>query len=119
MCERTLLEQVIVNLTNNGLESMEDTPKGLRQLTLNARYDEQAQAVLLAVSDNGSGVSKTNASSLFKPFFTTKADGLGVGLNLCQTIAEQQGGSIVWHNRQERGAEFILRLPLAQSAEVS
>jgi len=117
VCEKTLLEQVIVNLTNNGFEAMQDTPKPLRQVTLSARLDEPSQAVVMVVSDNGSGVTEGDASSLFKPFFTTKTEGLGIGLNLCQTIAEQQGGSIAWRNKQERGAEFILRLPVAQTRE--
>lgn len=117
VCERTLLEQVIVNLTNNGFEAMQETPKVLRQLTLSARLDPQSRAVVMVVSDNGSGVTDSDASSLFKPFFTTKTEGLGIGLNLCQTIAEQQGGSIVWRNKDERGAEFILRLPVAPSTE--
>lgn len=117
VCERTLLEQVIVNLTNNGFEAMQQTPKVLRQLTLSARLDPQSRAVVMVVSDNGSGVTDSDASSLFKPFFTTKTEGLGIGLNLCQTIAEQQGGSIEWRNRDERGAEFILRLPVAPSTE--
>lgn len=117
VCERTLLEQVIVNLTNNGFEAMQETPKLLRQLNLSARLDPLSRAVVMVVSDNGPGVTDSDASSLFKPFFTTKTEGLGIGLNLCQTIAEQQGGSIVWRNKDERGAEFILRLPVAPSAE--
>jgi C4-dicarboxylate-specific signal transduction histidine kinase len=117
VCEKTLLEQVIVNLTNNGFEAMQDTPKAQRRLTLTAEFDPKEQAVSVVVSDNGAGISQKYASSLFKPFFTTKTEGLGIGLNLCQTIAEQQGGAISWHNKSERGAVFTLRLPLAQTTE--
>jgi signal transduction histidine kinase len=117
VCEKTLLEQVIVNLTNNGFESMKDTPKAHRRLVLTAELDAVDRSVSVVVSDNGNGVSEMHAASLFKPFFTTKSEGLGIGLNLCQTIAEQQGGAISWHNKAERGAVFTLRLPQAQTVE--
>ncbi len=119
LCERTLLEQVIINLTNNGFEAMQDTPRALRRLTLAAQLEPKTQSVMVIVSDNGSGIKDGDANWLFKPFFTTKSEGLGIGLNLCQTIAEQQGGAISWHNKSEQGAEFVLRLPQAKASEAS
>lgn len=118
LCERTLLEQVIINLTNNGFEAMRDTPRALRRLTLTAQLEPKTRSVMVIVSDNGSGINNDYAQSLFKPFFTTKPEGLGIGLNLCQTIAEQQGGAISWHNKSGQGAEFVLRLPHANASEV-
>jgi two-component system sensor histidine kinase DctS len=118
LCERTLLEQVIINLTNNGFEAMQDTPRALRRLTLTAQLEPKTRSVMVIVSDNGSGINDDYAQSLFKPFFTTKPEGLGIGLNLCQTIAEQQGGAISWHNKSGQGAEFVLRLPQANASEV-
>jgi signal transduction histidine kinase len=70
--------------------------------------------VVLIVEDNGPGIPPENLEKLFGSFFTTKADGMGIGLAICRTIVEAHGGSISVHNLDRGGAGFTVRLPSAQ-----
>ena len=94
VCDRTMLEQVLLNLTRNGIQAMEsDTPLAERVLSvrvcqLNERW------VSFHVSDAGPGIAPEVAQRLFTPFFTTKGEGMGLGLSLCRTVIEQHGGSL-------------------------
>jgi two-component system sensor histidine kinase DctS len=67
--------------------------------------------VSVRVHDLGSGVSPEVAGNLFKSFFTTKEDGLGMGLNICRTIIESHGGQLAFENRPERGTTFYFSIP--------
>lgn len=111
-CSKALLQQVLLNLAKNGIEAMGDVPKANRILRVNASLSPETQRVCFAVVDVGHGISELVRQSLFKPFFTTKKDGLGIGLSLCLSIAERQGGTVSWHNNQDVGASFKLELPL-------
>ena len=110
-CSKALLQQVILNLTKNGLDAMRDLPKTSRLLQIKAGLNETTQRVMFEVIDSGHGISEEVKKSLFKPFFTTKKDGLGIGLNLCLSIAERQGGTVMWQNNLTGGARFVLELP--------
>lgn len=110
-CSKALLQQVILNLTKNGLDAMKDLPKTSRLLQIKAGLNKTTQRVMFEVIDSGHGISEDVKKSLFKPFFTTKKDGLGIGLNLCLSIAERQGGTVMWHNNLTGGARFVLELP--------
>ena len=110
-CSKALLQQVILNLTKNGLDAMKDLPKASRFLQIKAGVNESTQRITFEVVDAGHGISKEVEKSLFKPFFTTKKDGLGIGLNLCLSIAERQGGTVRWQNNATGGARFVLELP--------
>jgi signal transduction histidine kinase len=110
-CSKALLQQVILNLTKNGLDAMRDLPKTSRFLQIKAGLNETTQRVMFEVIDSGHGISEEVKKSLFKPFFTTKKDGLGIGLNLCLSIAERQGGTVMWQNNLTGGARFVLELP--------
>ncbi|NPD70036.1 PAS domain S-box protein (plasmid) [Lichenicola cladoniae] len=101
------LQQVIVNLILNAIQAMEATP--CRRLSLNTVL--QGDHVSLTVIDTGLGIRTENLGKLFGSFFTTKTDGMGIGLAICRTIVEAHGGTIVAVNCAPRGASFTVRLP--------
>ena len=93
-CDRTMLEQVLLNLARNGIQAMETaTPPADRVLTLHAQPGPPGR-VTFSVVDAGAGVPPEIAERLFTPFFTTRAEGMGLGLSLCRTVIEQHGGSL-------------------------
>ena len=77
------------------------------------RADAVAGGWALVVADRGPGIDAETAEHLFEPFFTSKADGLGLGLNICRTIIESHGGHLCYDNRAEGGAVFFFTLPPA------
>jgi len=110
------IEQVLVNLLHNAAHAMDeaDTPK--RRITIRAAKadDEQVQ---LTVADTGPGVSDAMLERIFEPFYTSKDSGLGIGLNICETIIAHHGGRI-WAKRNEAGGlTFHLLLPTDHAAE--
>jgi two-component system, LuxR family, sensor histidine kinase DctS len=114
--DRTMVEQVLLNLARNGVQAMEsDTPLAERVLTLRVRL-VQGRWVAFSVLDAGPGIPADVAQQLFKPFFTTRAEGMGLGLSLCRTVVEQHGGAIDFAHRgpagSPRGTEFRFTLPL-------
>jgi PAS domain S-box-containing protein len=106
------LQQVIVNLILNALQALDGAP-GSR---LCLRAEAVSQAVVLTVEDNGPGIPEGNLDRLFTSFFTTKSDGMGIGLAICRTIVETHGGAISAKNAVGGGACFTVRLPLAVDA---
>jgi two-component system sensor histidine kinase DctS len=92
-CDKTLIEQVIINLARNGMQAMDLTSTQERVLTLFAFACGSTQ-VKFQVRDQGSGLSPEISTRLFTPFFTTKPEGMGLGLSLCRTVIEQHGGSL-------------------------
>jgi two-component system, LuxR family, sensor histidine kinase DctS len=129
-CDRTMLEQVLLNLARNGIQAMEtQTPSTERVLTIVVQAAEP-RWVAFSVIDAGPGVPADVAAKLFTPFFTTRAEGMGLGLSLCRTVIEQHGGSLDFKassrgNAQRPGAEFCFTLPrvgtdtAAQTSETS
>ena len=108
--DRILLEQVLANLIHNASQAMQDQPRHRRRIVLSSR--RLAQGVCVAVSDQGPGVPADQLDQIFAPFFTTKADGLGLGLNICRTIIEAHGGSMTVANQADGGATFSFILPI-------
>jgi two-component system, LuxR family, sensor histidine kinase DctS len=116
--DRTMLEQVLLNLTRNGIQAMEaHTPPAERLLTLRVRQAHAAW-VSFQVIDAGPGIAPEVAARLFTPFFTTRAEGMGLGLSLCRTVIEQHGGALD-HGPGPlgRGTEFRFTLPAAGRAK--
>jgi two-component system sensor histidine kinase DctS len=106
--DHVLLEQVLLNLVLNALQAMQDTPVPQRIVEIDtARVDG---LVTLSVADHGPGIDAKAAAQLFTSFFTTKPDGLGLGLNICRTIVEGHRGRLVFDNRPGGGAVFTVRL---------
>ena len=102
------LEQVVLNLARNAVEAMEHTrPWG--RLSLTTR--RQGERVQLIISDNGSGIPPDKLDRIFDPFFSTKPNGMGLGLAICQTAVEAFGGKLIAGNKPGSGAEFIIDLP--------
>ncbi|WP_287881897.1 ATP-binding protein [Aquitalea sp.] len=109
--DRVLLEQVLMNLIHNALHAVQPLPAGQRSILLLSQRVEQG--VCVTVADNGAGIPAAQLEQIFAPFFTSKPDGLGLGLNICRTIVEAHGGSITVENRPDGGAAFTFTLPLA------
>ena len=107
--DRVLLEQVLLNLVNNAVEAMRDGKVARPTLTLTAH--RQGERMRLSVSDNGPGLNPAVAEQLFTPFFTTKQEGMGIGLNICRSIIEYHRGEF-GHAPNPEGDVFWLELPL-------
>jgi two-component system sensor histidine kinase DctS len=115
VCDRTMVEQVLLNLTRNGIQAMEtNTELADRVLTLRARQTHE-RWVTFSVIDRGPGIADDVAARLFTPFFTTRSEGMGLGLSLCRTVIEQHGGALDFVNLGSvgtgRGTEFRFTLP--------
>ncbi|MDQ7990504.1 MAG: PAS domain S-box protein [Candidatus Dactylopiibacterium sp.] len=108
--ERVMIEQVIVNLLRNGMDAMRDTPEDRRVLHVHTQtVDGMAR---LMVEDHGSGIPPEIADRLFDSFFTTKPDGMGMGLKICRSIAEQHSGRLWFEPAPHGGTRFYLQLPV-------
>ena len=114
-CETTMIEQVLLNLARNGLQAMAEVSEP-RVLRLQARALPAPAAVEFSVADSGEGISEAVAGQLFTPFFTTKDEGMGLGLSLCRTVVEQHGGALRHQPRSPRGTVFSFTLPQARDA---
>jgi signal transduction histidine kinase len=109
--DRVQLQQVIINMVMNGAEAMQSVTDRPRELVIRSRQDE-TQQVLVAVTDNGVGISAENADRLFNPFFTTKSSGMGMGLSICRSIMEAHGGRLWATANLPHGATFQFTLPV-------
>ena len=108
--DRVQLQQVLLNLIFNACDAMANIEPGKRDLTL-MTAPESTGAVLISVSDQGAGVKADMLDRLFRPFVTTKARGLGLGLSICRSIVESHGGQLWATNNPKGGATFCLALP--------
>ena len=108
--DRTQLQQVLLNLVINAAEAMEDVDGGARRLTIRAAFVDEA-AARVSVADVGRGVEAPE--EVFEAFFSTKPDGLGMGLSICRSIIEAHGGAIDVAPNRPRGAVFSFTLPMA------
>jgi PAS domain S-box-containing protein len=108
--DRVQLQQVIINLVMNGIESMQSVLDRPRELVVRSRQDE-TQQVLVSVADCGVGISAENADRLFTAFFTTKSSGMGMGLSICRSIIDAHGGRLWATTCEPRGALFQFTIP--------
>ena len=111
-----LLRQALLNLARNAAEACADAANGGRVLLRGeiVRGDENGYQ-RITVFDNGPGIPPAALAKLFRPFFTTKANGTGLGLAVVQKIIVQHGGQVEARNRAEGGAAFIVTLPACRS----
>ena len=107
------LQQVVINLMVNAIQAMADIEGRMRRLVLRSSLDE-AGAITVAVQDSGPGFSEDKAAQLFDAFYTTKSDGMGMGLSICRTIIEAHGGRITATAVEGEGAIFSFSLPVAE-----
>jgi C4-dicarboxylate-specific signal transduction histidine kinase len=109
-CDRVQLQQVILNLIINAIQSMSSVEDGNRELHIST-VSIEPEGVRVGVRDTGSGLSPESLSRLFEPFYTTKPEGMGMGLSICRSIIEAHGGRL-WATRCEpRGALFQFTIP--------
>ncbi|MFM2035625.1 MAG: hypothetical protein RL459_890 [Pseudomonadota bacterium] len=119
LCDKTMVEQVILNLARNAMQAMEQVSDDARVLTLSvARAPDEGTEprVQFSVADRGPGISESVQQQLYTPFFTTKAEGMGLGLSLCRTVVEQHGGTLEYASNSPRGTVFTFSLPAAPLA---
>ena len=110
-CDRVQLQQVLLNLIVNAIEAMNGVEGRRRELTIVSAADG-AEAVAVEVRDSGTGLDPEHAAHLFEPFYTTKAEGLGIGLSISRSIVEAHGGQLSVAANAPRGAVFRVSLPV-------
>jgi len=109
--DRIELQQVALNLILNAFEAMNEQPNGDRQVLI--RTGLKDSRVLAAVTDNGNGIPIEDAEKIFKPFYTSKPQGLGMGLSICRSIINRHHGRLWAENNSDRGATFYFSLPVS------
>ena len=114
--DRMMLEQVLLNLTRNAIEAMADIAPQRRLLRIVA-LDEGGQ-VTVSVIDQGHGIAPEVAERLFSPFFSTKAEGMGMGLSICRTAIEFHGGTLLHSANPDGGTIFRFALPSQGSGPI-
>jgi two-component system sensor histidine kinase DctS len=120
LCDRTMVEQVLLNLARNALQAMDQAGVHEPPLLIQVRrpgtasQGEAAKGWLeFSVTDCGAGIPREVQEQLFTPFFTTKAEGMGLGLSLCRTVVEQHGGFLQFESNLPQGTIFRFTLPVA------
>ncbi|MGZ8203344.1 MAG: ABC transporter substrate binding protein [Burkholderiales bacterium] len=113
--DRIQLQQVVLNVLLNAFDAVKACPPGEREVTLHAQRHEGGMN-RVSVSDRGPGLSAEALTRIFEPFYTTKHDGLGMGLSICRSIIEAHGGSLWAENNAERGATFYFTVPVQGTA---
>jgi len=108
--DRVQLQQVMLNLIVNAVEAMSATSMGPRELLISTASDS-SNGVSIAMRDSGPGLSPAEVKRVFDPFYTTKENGLGMGLSICRSIVEAHGGRLWASANAPRGAVFQLVLP--------
>ena len=108
--DRVQLQQVILNLIVNAIQSMRDVEDGNRELHIST-VSIEPEGVCVSVRDTGHGLRPESLPRLFDPFYTTKADGMGMGLSICRSIIEAHGGRLWATGREPRGALFQFTIP--------
>jgi len=111
--DRIMIEQVLLNLIKNGIEAMGDIPVDRRQLTLQARLLDE-RTLQVTVTDHGHGLTSEDTEKIFAPFYTTKPEGMGIGLAICRSIIEFHQGRLWFTPRREGGTEFHFTVPIEE-----
>jgi PAS domain S-box-containing protein len=114
--DRVQLQQVLLNLLLNAFDAMKDGRLSDRNVKLQGVHQD-AHAILVSVRDSGPGLTVDKLAKIFQPFFTTKGEGLGMGLSICRSIIEAHGGRLWAENNPDRGATFYFTLPVARAAD--
>src|SRR5213592_1690787 len=115
--DRVQLQQVLLNLMLNGCEAMADYNSSERRLLIASQWENGA--VRVSVADRGSGIPEEKMQQVFERFFTTKKEGMGLGLSICRTIIDAHRGKIWATNNAGRGAIFHFSLPTVRSDALS
>jgi len=116
LCDRVMVEQVLLNLARNAMQAMDDPAITERTLDIRVRRaaaNAHSAWLEFSLTDGGIGISEDTANRLFTPFFTTRSEGMGLGLSLCRTVVEQHGGFLGHKPHAPRGTVFTFTLPAA------
>jgi len=119
LCDRTMVEQVLLNLARNAMQAMDHHAILERVLSIRVRRAQgegRKKMVAFSVAELGEGMSPEVQQQLFTPFFTTKAEGMGLGLSLCRTVVEQHGGVMGFEPNTPQGTVFVFTLPVSAVA---
>jgi signal transduction histidine kinase len=108
--DRIQLQQIVLNLIMNAVEAMSEASNGSRDLLISTAEDI-SKGVVVTVRDSGPGLSPESLGRLFDPFYTTKPDGMGMGLSICRSIIEAHGGRVWATANLPQGACFHFSLP--------
>jgi signal transduction histidine kinase len=109
--DRVQLQQVLLNLILNAMEAMSSVTGHARVLTIRSQRRKAPESVAITVRDSGIGLDPGESERLFDAFFTTKPEGMGMGLSICRTIILAHGGRLSNANNEEHGATFEFILP--------
>ena len=119
LCDRTMVEQVLLNLSRNAMQAMDDPSVRSRVLDIRVRRaasNSQSGWLEFTVTDVGTGIPPEVAEKLFTPFFTTRPEGMGLGLSMCRTVVEQHGGFLGYAPHTPRGTVLTFTLPVTPPA---
>lgn len=119
LCDRTMVEQVLLNLARNAMQAMDDPAIHPRILDIRVRRGAPNACsgwLEFSVTDGGAGIAPEVAQQLFTPFFTTRAEGMGLGLSMCRTVVEQHGGFLAYEPHAPRGTVFSFTLPVVSQS---
>jgi two-component system sensor histidine kinase DctS len=120
VCDRTMVEQVLLNLARNGMQAMQASAADQKLLDIDVHQtspDAGPGSLIFTVTDRGTGIDPEVATQLFTPFFTTKAEGMGLGLSMCRTVVEQHGGYLEYQANQPCGTVFVFTLPATRKTQ--
>ncbi len=124
LCDRTMVEQVLLNLARNAMQAMDQAGAVDRSLVIQVRragggerHTGSKAWLEFLVTDCGPGIPEAVAQQLFTPFYTTKAEGMGLGLSLCRTVVEQHGGFLGFEPNRPQGTIFRFTLPVDPGAQ--
>ncbi len=109
--DRVQLQQVVLNLVMNGIEALEAVTDRPRELLVSTSNESHSGEILVSVRDSGTGTECKDTESLFRPFYTTKAGGMGIGLSISRSIVENHGGRLWGVINEDRGMTFQFILP--------
>ena len=113
--DRIMIEQVLLNLVKNGIEAMHGMPVERRQLCIRAHPVDE-RMVEIAVADRGHGLAEADIEKIFAPFYTTKPDGMGIGLAICRSIIEFHQGRLWVEPLREGGSVFRFTVPIEEES---
>jgi signal transduction histidine kinase len=113
--DRIQLQQLLLNLISNACDAMAAKGGSHRVLSITALASRSGETHIL-VDDNGTGIPEHQREAVFEPFFTSKSNGMGLGLSICRLIAERHGGSLAAEDRVDEGTRMRLVLPLSAAA---